>query len=89
MLRDSLRRAGYQNGVSTIVGRANRNSEPLFLERLPVNSCDDRALLSAKLDGAYDWISTSQYLTKMVKARLRSPVGGAKRSISKDFPAVQ
>lgn len=89
MLRDSLRRAGYQNGVSTIVGRMDRNSEPLFLERLPVNSCDDQALLSAKLAGAYDWISTSQYVTKMVKSRLRSPAGGAKHSISKDFPAVQ
>jgi peptidoglycan/xylan/chitin deacetylase (PgdA/CDA1 family) len=88
MLRDSLRRAGYRNGVSTIVGRANRTSEPLFLERLPVNSCDDQALFSAKLAGAYDWISTSQYLTKMVKARLRS-LGGPKHSISKDFPAVQ
>jgi peptidoglycan/xylan/chitin deacetylase (PgdA/CDA1 family) len=89
MLRDSLRRAGYRNGVSTIVGRANPTSEPLFLERLPVNSCDDQALFSAKLAGAYDWICTSQYLTKMVKARLRSPAGGAKHSISKDFPAVQ
>ena len=88
MLRDLLRRAGYQNGVSTIVGRANRTSEPLFLERLPVNSCDDRALFDAKLAGAYDWISTSQYVTKMVKARFRSP-DGAKRSIPKDFPAVQ
>jgi peptidoglycan/xylan/chitin deacetylase (PgdA/CDA1 family) len=89
MLRDSLRRAGYQNGVCTIVGRANRRSEPLLLERLPVNSCDDRALFTAKLDGAYDWISTLQYLTKMVKARLRGSVGGAKRGIPKDFPAVQ
>jgi hypothetical protein len=88
MLRDSLRRAGYRNGVSTIVGRANRSSEPLFLERLPVNSCDDRALFNAKLAGAYDWISTSQYLTKMVKARLRRSIG-AKHSIPKDFPAVQ
>ena len=78
-----------KNGVCTIVGRANRNSEPLFLERLPVNSCDDRALFNAKLAGAYDWISTSQYLAKMVKARFRSPAGGAKHSISKDFPAVQ
>ena len=89
MLRDLLRGAGYQNGVSTIVGRANRNSEPLFLERLPVNSCDDRALFSAKLAGAYDWICTSQYVAKMVKARLRGSVGAAKHSISKDFPAVQ
>jgi peptidoglycan/xylan/chitin deacetylase (PgdA/CDA1 family) len=89
MLRDLLRRAGYENGVSTIVGTANHTSEPLFLERLPVNSCDDRALFNAKLDGAYDWVSTSQYLTKMVKAHFCSPAGSAKHSISKDFPAVQ
>ncbi|MGA9308613.1 MAG: polysaccharide deacetylase family protein [Candidatus Sulfotelmatobacter sp.] len=89
MLRDSLRQAGYQNGVCTIVGRATRNSEPLFLERLPVNSCDDRALFSAKLAGAYDWICTSQYVTKMVKTLLRGPGRGVKHSISKDFPAVQ
>jgi peptidoglycan/xylan/chitin deacetylase (PgdA/CDA1 family) len=89
MLRDSLGRAGYQNGVCTIVGRATRHSQPFFLERLPVNSCDDRALFSAKLAGAYDWIGTSQYLAKMVKTRFRGPVGAAKHSISKDFPAVQ
>ncbi len=89
MVRDSLRQAGYQNGVCTIVGRANRRSEPLFLERLPVNSCDDRALFNAKLAGAYDWISKFQFVAKTVKARLRNSVGGAKRGISKDFPAVQ
>jgi len=88
MLRDVLRRAGYQNGVCTIVGRANRSSEPLFLERLPVNSCDDTALFHAKLAGAYDWVSKSQYISKMAKARLRGS-RGAKYSVSKDFPAVQ
>jgi len=89
MLRDSLRRAGYQTGVCTIVGRAKPNSDPLFLERLPVNSCDDAALFSAKLAGAYDWISKSQYVSKIIKTRLRSSGSGAKRSVSKDFPAVQ
>ena len=89
MLRGSLRRAGYQNGVCTIVGTTNRRSEPLFLERLPVNSCDDTALFNAKLAGAYDWISKLQYVTKMVKVRLRGSDGGANHSISKDFPAVQ
>jgi len=89
MLRDSLRQAGYQNGVCTIVGRANQKSEPLFMERLPVNSCDDVALFGAKLAGAYDWVSTSQYVSKMVRARLRRSVGGAKHRVSKDFPAVQ
>ena len=89
MLRDSLRQAGYQNGVSTIVGRANRNSEPLFMERLPVNSCDDAALFAAKLAGAYDWIGTSQYIAKMGKTAVRSLIGGAKPRVSKDFPLVQ
>ena len=69
MLRDSLCRAGYQNGVSTVVGRANWASEPLFLERLPVNTCDDNALFRAKLAGAYDWIAQPQRLLKMAKRR--------------------
>ena len=57
--------------------------------RLPVNSCDDRALFNAKLAGAYDWISKFQFVTKTVKSRLRNSVSGAKRGVSKDFPAVQ
>jgi peptidoglycan/xylan/chitin deacetylase (PgdA/CDA1 family) len=69
MLHDSLCLAGYKNGVCTIVGRANRESEPLFLERLPVNSCDDKALFRAKLAGAYDWIAKPQRLAKMAKSR--------------------
>jgi hypothetical protein len=89
MLRDSLRQAGYQNGVCTVVGRARRSSDPFFMERLPVNSCDDTALFQAKLAGAYDWISKSQYVVKMVKAGLLGSVSGAKQPISKDFPAVQ
>jgi peptidoglycan/xylan/chitin deacetylase (PgdA/CDA1 family) len=88
MLRDSLRQAGYENGVCTIVGRANRKSEPFFLERLPVNCCDDAALFAAKLTGAYDWISGFQYVSKMVKARLRSSAS-ANRNAFKDFPLVQ
>ena len=84
ILRDSLRLAGYQNGVCTIVGRANRSSEPLSLERLPVNSCDDAALFQAKLDGAYDWIGKSQYLAKKGKSYL-SISTGYKHSVPNDF----
>jgi peptidoglycan/xylan/chitin deacetylase (PgdA/CDA1 family) len=87
MLRDSLCRAGYQNGVCTTVGRARRSSEPFFMERLPVNSCDDVALLSAKLAGAYDWISKTQYLAKTGKTFLRKSSRGLKRLISNDFPS--
>jgi peptidoglycan/xylan/chitin deacetylase (PgdA/CDA1 family) len=63
-LRESLLRARYRNGVCTIVGRANRNSDRLFMERLPMNSRDDRRLFAAKLAGAYDWMRTAQYLKK-------------------------
>jgi peptidoglycan/xylan/chitin deacetylase (PgdA/CDA1 family) len=85
-LRDSLSQAGYRNGVCTIVGRANRRSEPLFMERLPVNSCDDALLFQAKLAGAYDWVAKSQYLAKKGKSYLRSSAGARKCSVSKDFP---
>jgi peptidoglycan/xylan/chitin deacetylase (PgdA/CDA1 family) len=87
MLRDLLLAAGYTNGVCTTVGRANKSSEPLFLERLPVNSCDDLALLKAKLDGAYDWIATSQRVTKMAKSWLRPhPRYRANLPVSNDIP---
>jgi len=69
MLRDSLHRTGYQSGVCTIVGKANHRSDPLFMERLPVNSCDDASLFNAKLAGAYDWISKSQYVAKVARTR--------------------
>jgi peptidoglycan/xylan/chitin deacetylase (PgdA/CDA1 family) len=52
-----------------IVGRADRSSDPFFIERLPINSCDDAALFNAKLAGAHDWISKSQYVAKMAKIR--------------------
>jgi peptidoglycan/xylan/chitin deacetylase (PgdA/CDA1 family) len=84
-VRDSLQRAGYENGVCTIVGRANRRSELFFLERLPVNSCDDAALFAAKLAGAYDWVSSSQYLSKMAKASLRGSFARTKFHVSTEL----
>jgi peptidoglycan/xylan/chitin deacetylase (PgdA/CDA1 family) len=68
-LRELLCTAGYQNGVCTTLGRASCNSDPLFMERLPVNSSDDDALFGAKLVGAYDWISTPQHLVRMAKTQ--------------------
>jgi peptidoglycan/xylan/chitin deacetylase (PgdA/CDA1 family) len=67
MLRDTLVSAGYSNGVCTIVGRAGQGTDPLFMERLPVNGLDDNALLRAKLTGAYDWISKPQSIMKSAK----------------------
>jgi peptidoglycan/xylan/chitin deacetylase (PgdA/CDA1 family) len=77
VLRESLLRAGYHNGVCTIVGRTGSASDPLFMERLPVNSFDDTALFQAKLAGAYDWISKSQYVVKMARTRAARICGHA------------
>lgn len=82
MLRELLDAAGYKNGVCTNVGRANRRSDSLFLERLPVNSCDDNTLFKAKLAGAYDWFATSQHISKAIKARLRNSRNRAKLYVS-------
>jgi len=66
-LRGMLQEAGYTNGVCTTIGRADCTSDVFFMERLPMNSGDDLALFRAKLDGAYDWLATPQYLAKKAK----------------------
>lgn len=66
-LRESLCRSGYINGVCTTVGRSGAGSDPLLMERLPVNNDDDQALFLAKLMGAYDWIARAQFVAKTVK----------------------
>jgi peptidoglycan/xylan/chitin deacetylase (PgdA/CDA1 family) len=86
ILSNLLRAAGYRNGVSTVVGRANRRSQPLFLDRLPINSCDDAVLFQAKLGGAYDWVAVSQRVSKTIKSRFRHPLGRPNLRISNDFP---
>jgi peptidoglycan/xylan/chitin deacetylase (PgdA/CDA1 family) len=86
MLRDMLCTAGYKTGVSTIVGRATRRSDSLFLERLPVNSWDDPALFKAKLAGAYDWVATSQQVVKTLKSHVRPSGRWAKLHAPNDFP---
>jgi peptidoglycan/xylan/chitin deacetylase (PgdA/CDA1 family) len=84
-LRDTLAAAGYENGVCTTVGRAGSRSDRFFLERLPVNGCDDATLLQAKLDGAYDWLGRFQYLSKLAKGYLRKPSRPGKYQVSKDL----
>lgn len=65
---DVLRRRGYRNCVTTLVGRVPAGGDPFHLPRLPVNSCDDKALLTAKLEGAYDWMSGVQSCFRHLKA---------------------
>jgi peptidoglycan/xylan/chitin deacetylase (PgdA/CDA1 family) len=59
-LVDMLDNHGFENGVSTIIGRATRESHQFFLPRLPVNLWDDLHLLQAKLEGGYDWLHRPQ-----------------------------
>jgi peptidoglycan/xylan/chitin deacetylase (PgdA/CDA1 family) len=63
-LVDILENQGFENGVSTIIGRASKNNNHYYLPRLPVNSWDDANLLRAKLEGGYDWLHWPQWLYK-------------------------
>lgn len=65
-LVDVLENHGFENGVSTIIGRARNGSSRFFLPRLPVNSWDDSELLRAKLEGGYDWMHYPQWLNKFI-----------------------
>jgi peptidoglycan/xylan/chitin deacetylase (PgdA/CDA1 family) len=65
-LLDALANHGFENGVSTILGRARPGQNPLCLPRLPVNSWDDAALLRAKLEGGYDWMHWPQWFHKFL-----------------------
>ncbi len=65
-LVDILENHGFQNGVSTIIGRARLGDNHLFLPRLPVNSWDDPDLLRAKVEGGYDWLHWLQWLNKFI-----------------------
>jgi peptidoglycan/xylan/chitin deacetylase (PgdA/CDA1 family) len=65
-----LRRQGYQNSVTTMIGCAAPDDDLLRLKRLPVNSGDDVELFAAKLDGAYDWLAHPQGWFKSVRHRL-------------------
>jgi peptidoglycan/xylan/chitin deacetylase (PgdA/CDA1 family) len=71
MLRETLERNGYENGVSTIIGTARGQDDRFFLPRLPVNSWDDLPLFRAKLEGSYDWLHAFQRGTKMITESVR------------------
>jgi peptidoglycan/xylan/chitin deacetylase (PgdA/CDA1 family) len=71
-LRKLLEKHGYQDGVTTIIGRSGPDSDRLLLPRLPVNSSDDIPLFRAKLEGHYDWLHAAQYLAKTLRRSTRS-----------------
>jgi peptidoglycan/xylan/chitin deacetylase (PgdA/CDA1 family) len=63
-VRDLLCNLGYDNAVTTILGRAHKETERFSLPRLPINSFDDGAFLRAKLEGGYDWLHWPQLFKK-------------------------
>ena len=65
--REELQKSGYENCVTTAIGRVESGDDLFALKRLPANSCDDFALLRAKLSGAYDWLAWAQNGVKMIK----------------------
>lgn len=72
-LRQVLLESGYREGVSTVLGRVMRSSDPLFMGRLPANSHDDLPFFRAKLEGGYDWLQVPQRLSKEIKMRTARP----------------
>ncbi len=68
-LRNMLEKQGYQNGVSTIIGRAGSRSDRFFMPRIPANSWDDLSFFRAKLEGGYDWLSGFQYASKWLREK--------------------
>lgn len=66
-LREFLHRSGYNYGVTTVVGLAERHDPHVFLKRLPVSEDDDARLFHCKSDGAYSWVHLAQRCGKSLK----------------------
>jgi peptidoglycan/xylan/chitin deacetylase (PgdA/CDA1 family) len=66
LLLDELENQGFENGVTTILGRASLHHNRFFLPRLPVNSWDDQSFFRAKLEGGYDWLHWPQWFNKFM-----------------------
>ena len=69
MLRRLMQLHEYREGVCTIIGRAHRGHDTLFLPRIPINNYDDARFFEVKVNGGYDWLHGIQYPAKLVKAR--------------------
>jgi peptidoglycan/xylan/chitin deacetylase (PgdA/CDA1 family) len=63
-LAETLKNIGYENGVSTVIGRARGCHNRYLLPRLPVNTWDDLQLFQTKLEGGYDWLHVPQRMYK-------------------------
>lgn len=68
--RQQLQAAGYQTGVTTVIGRAVFGDDLLCIPRIPINQCDDTEFLAAKVVGAYDWLAGVQWARRCLLARV-------------------
>lgn len=66
-----LGQAGYESCVTTEINQPRAGQTPFRLGRLPANSDDDVALLSAKLAGDYDWLGVAQLWRKRLLRQRR------------------
>lgn len=64
-----LRKCGYDTCATTAIGRMGQAENPLWVRRIPANSCDDHALLLSKIKGDYDWVRFPQRFSRWAKAR--------------------
>jgi len=67
ILRELLKKSNYTNGVTTMIGTANKKCDAFFQPRLPANSYDDILFFHAKLQGAYNWLNKPQSFIKRLK----------------------
>ena len=62
-LTAQLSQCRYETCATTVIGRV-RPGQTFYLKRLPVNGCDDRVFLGAKVNGAYDWLALPQRVVR-------------------------
>jgi len=90
VFKKTLQEQGYQSCVTTMIGRVQAQDDLFSLKRLPVNSCDDQPLLSAKLKGAYDGVGYLQSWSKAVRHQWRQVFqnGSGARPAGPSFKAL-
>ena len=83
--KNLLQAEGYRHCLTTMIGRVQAGDDSFSLKRLPVNNCDDKSLLLAKINGAYDWFAYPQWWFKSARHFL----GRAVRRDADLLPATQ
>jgi peptidoglycan/xylan/chitin deacetylase (PgdA/CDA1 family) len=72
MMKTVLIDAGYESAVTTRIGTANTEDDIFMLKRIPMNSGDEVAFFTLKLEGAYDWLQHFQYFSKLFNEKISS-----------------